>query len=140
MRCRQLIAAWSYDLGKDEGVIEKLYQEGKTYVKVNDYRALQSLFGQMLAEIQRIKSEGDFNAGRDLVEKYAVKVDQVLHSEVLERFRKLNVAPYGGFVNPVFTLVKEAENITEVEIAYPGDYTQQMLDYSKNHSFLPTYN
>ncbi|MBK6963121.1 MAG: dihydrofolate reductase [Bacteroidales bacterium] len=139
MRCRQLIAAWSYDLGKENGVIEKLFREGKTYVKVNDYQALRSLFGQMLAEIQRIKSEGDFNAGRNLVEKYAVRVDQVLHAEVLERFRRLNVAPYGGFINPVFIPEKEGENITDVEIGYPEEYTEQMLDYSKNHSFLPTY-
>ncbi|MHC1774863.1 MAG: dihydrofolate reductase [Lentimicrobium sp.] len=140
MRCRQLIAAWSYDLGKDTRVIEKNIREGKTYVKVNDYQALRTLFGQMLAEIQRIKSEGDFNAGRDLVEKFAVKVDHILHTEVLERFRKLGVAPYGGFINPVFILAKEGENITDIEIGYPEDYMQQMLDYSKNHSFLPTYN
>ena len=140
MRCRQLIAAWSYELGKDANVIEKLVRDGKTYVKVNDHKALQQIFGQMLAEVQRIKSEGDYAAGRDLVEKYAVQVDQALHTEVLERFKKLNLAPYGGFINPVFVPVMENDKIVDVKLEYPDDYSAQMMGYSKNHSFLPTYN
>ncbi len=140
MRNRQLIAAWCYENGKDKNVIELFEKEGKTFVKVNDYVALRELFGQLLAEIQRIKSEGDFNAGQNLVEKYGVKVDEKLHAEVLERFLKLNIAPYGGFINPVFVPEMEDEKIVNVRVEYPDDYTKQMLDYSKNHSFLPTYN
>jgi dipeptidyl-peptidase-3 len=140
MRCRQLIAAWSYELGKDANVIEKLVRDGKTYVKVNDHKALQKIFGQMLAEVQRIKSEGDYAAGRDLVEKYAVQVNQALHTEVLARFSKLNLAPYGGFINPVFVPVVENGKIADVKVEYPEDYTGQMMKYSKNHSFLPTFN
>lgn len=140
MRCRQLIAAWSYDLGKDKNVIEKFERDGKTYVKVNDYDALRVLFGKMLSEIQRIKSEGDYAAGRDLIEKYAVQVDQKLHSEILARFSKLNLAPYGGFINPVFVPVTQNGKIVDVKVEYPDDYTGQMMDYSKNHSFLPTFN
>lgn len=140
MRCRKLIAAWSYDLGKDKNVIEKFERDGKTYVKVNDYEALRELFGKMLSEIQRIKSEGDYTAGRDLIEKYAVQVDQQLHSEILSRFSKLNLAPYGGFINPVFVPVTKNGKIVDVKVEYPDDYTGQMMDYSKNHSFLPTFN
>lgn len=140
MRCRQLIAAWSYDLGKDRNVIEKFERDGKTYVKVNDYEALRELFGKMLSEIQRIKSEGDYTAGRDLIEKYAVQVDQKLHSEILARFSKLDLAPYGGFINPVFVPVTQNGKIVDVKVEYPDDYTGQMMDYSKNHSFLPTFN
>lgn len=140
MRCRQLIAAWSYDLGKDKNVIEKFERDGKTYVKVNDYEALRELFGKMLSEIQRIKSEGDYTAGRDLIEKYAVQVDQKLHSEILARFSKLNLAPYGGFINPVFVPVTQNGKIVDVKVEYPDDYTGQMMDYSKNHSFLPAFN
>lgn len=140
MRCRQLIAAWSYELGKENNVIEKVVKENKTYVKVNDHPALRKIFGEMLAEIQRIKSEGDYEAGRNLIEKYAVQVDQELHREVLERFSKLNIAPYGGFINPVFVPVTENGKIVDVKVEYPDDYTGQMMDYSKNQSFLPTYN
>jgi dipeptidyl-peptidase-3 len=140
MRCRQLIAGWCYEKGKGSNVIEMISKNGKTFVKINDYRALRKLFGEMLAEIQRIKSEGDFAAGRDLVEAYGVKVDTRLHQEVLERFAKLNIAPYGGFINPVFVPVMDGDKIVDVKVEYPDDYTGQMLDYSKNHSFLPTYN
>jgi len=140
MRNRQLIAAWCYEKGKDGNVIEMIDRDGKTYVKVNDFNALRGLFGQMLAEIQRIKSEGDYKAGMDLVEKYGVQVDQQLHKEVLARFKKLNLAPYGGFVNPVFKPVMKGDVIVDVKVEYPEDYSAQMLDYSINHSFLPTYN
>lgn len=140
MRCRQLIAGWCYEKGKDRKVIEMISRDGKSFVKINDYKALRLLFGQMLAEIQRIKSEGDFDAGRDLVEAYGVKVDAKLHQEVLERFAKLKIAPYGGFINPVFVPVTKNGKIVDVKVEYPEDYTGQMLDYSKNHSFLPTFN
>lgn len=140
MRCRQLIAAWSYELGKDGNVIEKVVKEGKTYVKVNNHKALQQIFGRMLAEIQRIKSEGDYEAGRNLIEKYAVQIDQTLHYEVIARFKKLNLAPYGGFINPVFVPVTENGKIVDVKVEYPEDYSGQMLDYSKDFSFLPNYN
>jgi dipeptidyl-peptidase-3 len=140
MRSRQLIAAWCFDKGKTAKVIEMITKNGKTYVKVNDYPALRRLFGEMLAEIQRIKSEGDYTAGLAMVETYGVKVDAKLHQEVLERFARLKIAPYGGFINPEFVLVKEGGKIVDVKVEYPEDYTRQMLYYSKNHSFLPTYN
>ena len=138
MRNRQLIAAWAYELGKEANVIQKYQENGASYVKINDYKALRVLFGQMLAEIQRIKSEGDFAAGRDLIEKYGVKVDPVLHNEVLARFKKLNLAPYGGFMNPVFVPVTKNGKIVDVSVEYPDDYSGQMMHYSKDFSFLPT--
>lgn len=140
MRCRQLIAAWSYDLGKADNVIEKFQKDGKSFVKVNDYKALRALFGKMLAEIQRIKSEGDYAAGRDLIEKYAVQVDQELHREVLSRFKILNIAPYGGFMNPVFVPVIKQGEMVDITVEYPDDYSAQMMDYSRDFSFLPTFN
>lgn len=139
MRNRQLIAKWCFEKGATSNVIEYVKQDGKTYVKINDYAKLRELFGKLLAEIQRIKSEGDFHAGEALVENYGVKVDQVLHEEVLARFKKLNVAPYGGFMNPVFSLVEKDGQITDVKVEYPMDYAGQMLDYSKNYSFLPSW-
>lgn len=140
MRNRQLIAKWSYDLGKDENVIEVFKRDDKTFIKINDYDKLRALFGKMLAEIQRIKSEGDFEAGKALVEKYAVKVDQELHAEILERYAKLNIAPYGGFVNPVLKPVMENDKIVDVTVEYTEDYTQQMMRLAKEYSFLPNYN
>lgn len=139
MRNRQLIAAWCFEQGAAANVIEFVKQESKTYVKINDYAKLRDFFGKLLAEIQRIKSEGDFNAGKALVETYGVKIDLVLHEEVLARFKKLNVAPYGGFLNPVFTMVQENGEITNVKVEYPDDFARQMLDYSANYSFLPTW-
>ena len=140
MRNRQLIAKWCMQKGAEDRVIEKVTAEGKTYFKVNDYDKLRKLFGDLLAEMQRIKSEGDFAAGKALVENYGVVVDQNLLKEVLERFGKLNVAPYGGFMNPVFTPVMDGDKITDVKVEYPQDYTGQMMNYGKNYSFLPTYN
>jgi dipeptidyl-peptidase-3 len=137
MRNRQLIAKWCFEHGATGNVIEFVKQDSKTYVKINNYPKLRELFGRLLAEIQRIKSEGDYEAGKALVETYGVKVDTVLHEEVLARFKKLNVAPYGGFMNPAFSLVEANGKITDVKIEYPNDYTQQMLCYSKNYSFLP---
>jgi len=140
MRCRQLIAGWAYELGKTDHVIQMAEKDGKSYVRINNHSALKEIFGRMLAEIQRIKSEGDYEAGCGLVEKYGVQVDQDLHKQVLERFKKLNIAPYGGFINPVFIPVTKNGKITDIRVEYPEDYSGQMLEYSGNHSFLPTYN
>ncbi len=141
MRNRQLIARWVYEKGAADKVIEMVKKDGKTYVKINDYEKLRNLFGQLLAEVQRIKSEGDFNAARNLVESYAVKVDPVLHQEILERYKKLNLAPYKGFVNPVYvTAIDENGNITDVKVTYNEGYAEQMLRYSKDYSNLPSRN
>lgn len=141
MRDRQLIAAWAYDLGKAENVMEIVVVDGKRYVKINDYVKLREIFGQQLAEIQRIKSEGDYEAGRILVEKYAVKVDADLHNEVLARYEALNLAPYKGFVNPVYVAEYDAEgNITNVTLDYTEGYAEQMLRYSTEYATLPVYN
>jgi len=115
-------------------------RDGKTYFKINDYDALRDLFGQLMAEIQRIKSEGDYKAGKELIEKYAVVVDQDLHKEVLERYKKLNIAPYAGFINPVLVPVMKNDTIADIKIEYPEDFTEQMLWYTKNYSFLPVIN
>ncbi len=137
MRNRQLIAAWAYEHGRKDHVIELVKRKGKTYVKINDYEALRGLFGQLLAEIQRIKSEGDYEAGAALVERYAVKVDQKLHKEVLRRYATLDIAPYRGFVNPVYTpTFDENGNITDVTVTYGEGYMQQMLRYSTDYSGL----
>lgn len=141
MRNRQLIAKWAYENGKAENVVEMKRKDGKTYVVINDYGKLRALFGKLLAEVQRIKSEGDFEAGRQLVETYAVKVDPALHEEVLERYAKLNLAPYKGFVNPVMKEVKDAQgNVTDIVLDYTEGYADQMLRYSRAYSFLPSYN
>lgn len=138
MRNRKLIAEWAYEHGKADNVVEYVKKDGKTFIKINDYRKLRDLFGQLLGEIQRIKSEGDYEAGRDLVEKYAVKVDPAIHKEVLDRYSHLDIAPYKGFVNPVYTLVKDADgNVTDVTVDYSEDYIPQMLRYSRDYSTLP---
>ncbi len=136
MRNRQLVAAWCYDKGQADGVIETIVNEGKTYVQINDYDKLRLLFGQLLKEVQRIKSEGDYEAGKALIETYAVKVNQDLHKEVLERFKTLNIAPYGGFVNPVLKPVYKDDEIVDITIEYVEDYSEQMLAYSKDFGFL----
>ena len=141
MRNRQLIARWAFENGKAENVVEMVKKDGKTYVKINDYEKLRALFGKLLAEIQRIKSEGDFNAARNLVETYAVKVDPELHKEVLARYEKLHLAPYKGFVNPVYELVTDKDgNITDVTVSYNEGYAEQMLRYSKEYANLPYRN
>lgn len=137
MRNRQLIAAWALRHGAQDKVVELIKRDGKTFVKINDYTALRNLFGKLLAEIQRIKSEGDYEAGRNLVEEYAVKVDPALHNEVLARYATLSIAPYKGFVNPEYTLVRDAKgNITDVTITYGEGYVDQMLRYSREHAPL----
>lgn len=137
MRNRKLISEWAYEHGRKDNVIEMVNIDGKTFIKINDYKRLRELFGELLGEIQRIKSEGDYEAGRDLVEKYAVKVDPKLHKEVLDRYAHLNIAPYKGFVNPVYTPVFDADgNITDVTIDYTETYIPQMLRYSRDYSPL----
>ena len=140
MRNRALIANWCFERGQQNNVIEWQSRDGKRYVKINDYDALRNLFGQLLREIQRIKSTGDFEAGRALVERYAVKVDKDLHSEVLKRYAKLNIAPYGGFVNPILEPVMDGDQIVDVKLHYTTDYAAQMMEYGKKHSFLPLKN
>ena len=137
MRNRKLIAEWVYEKGKPDNVIELVRRDGKTFVKINDYQALRGLFGQLLAEIQRITSEGDYNAARDLVETYAVKVDPAIHKEVLDRYSHLSIAPYKGFVNPVYTAVTDDNGeITDVTVSYDEGYIDQMLRYGRDYSAL----
>ena len=138
MRCRSAISHWVYEKGKPENVVEFINRNGKTYVKINDYKKLRTLFGELLKEIQRIKSEGDFEAGKKIIEDFGVKVDQQLHAEILERYAKLNLAPYTGFVNPVLIPVYDSNGaITDIIVEYVNDYLGQMMYYGKNYSFLP---
>lgn len=141
MRNRQLIARWVYEHGAADKVVEMVQRDGKSYVVVNDYAHLRTLFGQLLAEVQRIKSTGDLAAARDLVETYAVKVDPTLHAEVLARYKKLNLAPYKGFVNPRYEAVTDAQGkITDVKVSYDEGYAEQMLRYSRDYGTLPYVN
>ncbi|MBR2154988.1 MAG: dihydrofolate reductase [Bacteroidaceae bacterium] len=141
MRNRALIARWSFERGKAENVCEMVKRDGKTFLKINDYEKLRTIFGELLAEIQRIKSTGDFKAAQALVENYGVKIDPALHQEVLDRYQKLNIAPYKGFINPVYTAVKDSKgNITDVKIDYTEGYADQMLRYSRDYSVLPLVN
>lgn len=140
MRNRQLVAKWAYEKGKADNVIEWIKKEGKTYVRVNNYEKLRELFGQLLKEIQRIKSEGDYKAATALVEGYGVKVDQELLKEVRERFDKLKVAPYKGFVQPKLTPVINNDKIVDVKVSYPDNFIQNQLELGKQYGFLPTQN
>ena len=141
MRNRQLVARWVYEKGKPEQVVTYEKRDGKTAVVINDYEKLRRLFGQLLVEVQRIKSEGDFQAGKQLVETYGIKVDRTLHDEVLTRYARLNLAPYKGFVNPVMNAIRnEKGEITDVKLDYTEGYAEQMVRYSKNYAFLPVYN
>ena len=141
MRNRALIARWIFEKGAPDKVVELVKKEGKTYVVINDYDKMRTLIGQLLAEIQRVKSEGDFKGAQHLIETYAVQIDPVLHQEVLERYKKLNLAPYKGFVNPVYEAIKDKDgNIIDVKVSYTEGYAEQMLRYSKEYSSLPTYN
>ena len=141
MRNRKLIAEWCYEKGKAENVIELVKENGKTYVVVNDFVKLRKLFGELLCEVQRIKSEGDYEACKALVEGYAVKINPELHKEVIERNKALNIEPYGGFVNPEYELVTDAEGkVVDVKISYPANYVEQHLHYGKEYSFLPSLN
>jgi len=141
MRNRSLIAHWCYEKGQKEKVVEMVKRDGKTYVRINDYRKLRTLFGDLLAEIQRIKSEGDFEAARDLVETYAVKVDPALHAEVLARYKALDLAPYKGFINPVYTpVLNDGGDIIDVTIDYTESFADQNLRYSRDYATLPLVN
>ncbi len=141
MQDRKLIAEWCYTMGlksntgAERDVIEKRVRDGKTYFVITDYQALRGLFGKLLAEIQRIKSEGDYKAGAELVEKYAIHIDPELHKEVKERFATLNLKPYKGFINPDITPVVENGKVVDYKIVYNNDYLKQMLEYGKHYSF-----
>jgi dipeptidyl-peptidase-3 len=140
MRNRQLVSKWALEKGKDQNVIEKFVREGKTYYKINDYQKLRDLFGQLLREIQRIKSEGDYEAGKDLVENYGVKVDQDLLAEVHKRYEKLDIAPYQGFIQARLVPIESGGEIINVRIEYPDDFLAQMLEYGEKYSNLPVRN
>jgi len=141
MRNRQLVASWAFEKGQPDNVIEKIVKEGKTYFVVNDYEKLRSIFGELLMLIQKVKSEGDFEMGKNLIENYGVKVDQELHKEVLARVKKLNIAPYGGFINPdLVPMTDDAGEITDIKVEYPDNFMEQMLGYAKKYTFLPDEN
>ena len=140
MRNRQLNAMWAYEKGKKDNVVQFVKKNGKTYVQINDYNKLRDLFGQLLREIQRVKSEGDFNAGKNLIETYGVKVDPALQREVLERFKKLNIKSYNGFIQPKLVPVMDGDTITDVKIEYPDNFFEQMMEYGKKYAFLPIKN
>jgi len=137
MRGRAMVSHWVYEKGKPENVIERVTRDGKTFFVVNDYQKLRRLYGQLLAEVQRITSEGDYEAAKALIETYGVEVDQALHAEVLDRYAKLNLAPYSGFVNPVFTPVLENGKIVDVKLDLTEGYVEQMLRYAREYGFLP---
>jgi len=141
MRNRQMVSLWAYEKGKKENVIEKKVVDGKTYFVVNDYVKLRKLFGDLLKELQRIKSEGDFKAGKDLIENFGVKIDQALHKEVLNRYSKLKIAPYAGFIQPRLVPVTTPDGkITDVKVEYPKSFVEQMLEYGKTYGILPPMN
>jgi len=141
MRNRSMVSHWVYEKGKADNVIEKVVRDGKTYFDVKDYGKLRELFGELLKEVQRVKSQGDYEAGKNLIETYGVQVDEELHAEVLARSEKLNIPPYGGFINPkLVPVTNDAGEITDVKVEYPADFAQQMLDYGKEYSFLPEQN
>jgi len=137
MRNRQMISAWVYEKGKADNVIEMVKRDGKTYYDVKDYDKMRTLFGELLKEVQRIKSQGDYEAGAALIEDYGVKVDKAIHEEVLARAAKLNIPPYGGFINPRLVPVTGADgNISDVKVEYPDDFMGQMLEYGEKYNFL----
>lgn len=137
MRNRQLIARWVFEQGATDKVVELKKREGKTFVVINDYQQLRALFGKLLAEVQRIKSEGDYDAGRSLVENYGVKIDPVLHHEIRERYVRLHLSPYKGFVNPIMREVKDdSGHVTDITLDYTEGYAEQMLRYSRDYSYL----
>jgi len=140
MRNRQLNARWVFEKGKQDNVVKLIKVNNKTYVRINDYNKLRNLFGQLLREIQRIKSEGDYKAATALVETYGVNVDPVLHKEIISRYATLGIKPYRGFIQPVLEPVLEGDNIIDVKVTYPTSFFQQMMDYKKKYSFLPTIN
>ena len=136
MQNRKLIAEWCYEKGAQNNVIQKVKKEGKTYFVIHDYEALRGLFAQLLAEIQRIKSEGDYKAGKNLIDVYAVNIDRQLHEEVKARYDALGLKPYGGFVNPDIVPVEKDGKVVDYKIVYADDYLRQQLDYGKKYSTL----
>ena len=141
MRNRALIARWVLEKGKQDKVVELVKKGGKTFVQINDYEALRTLFGKLLAEVQRIKSEGDYKAARHLVENYGVQIDAQLHEEILMRYNRLNLSPYKGFINPVYLATKDVDgNIIDVDLDYTEGYAEQMLRYSRDYNTLPDIN
>ena len=141
MRNRSMVSHWVFEKGSEAGAIAIEKRDGKSYVDIKDYDKMRSLFGELLREVQRIKSQGDFEAGKNLIENYGVQVDAAIHNEVLARSEKLNIPPYGGFINPrLVPVTDEAGEITDVKVEYPDDFTAQMLEYAEKYSFLPKYN
>jgi dipeptidyl-peptidase-3 len=141
MRNRALIARWTLEQGQKDKTVELIKENNKTYVVINDYAKLRALFGKLLVEIQRIRSEGDFKAAQALIEKYAVKIDPVLHAEIRARYDELGIMPYRGFVNPEYELVKDKKgNVKDIKISYTEGYNEQMMRYSKMYSGLGSYN
>lgn len=141
MRNRQMVAKWVFEKGKEDKVIEKVVKDGKTFFKIRDYEKLRALFGELLREVQRVKSQGDYEAGKNLIENYGVIVDKAIHKEVLDRSEKLNIPPYGGFINPRLVPTADKDgNITDIKVEYPNDFTKQMLEYGQKYNFLPDYN
>jgi dipeptidyl-peptidase-3 len=142
MRNRQMIAAWVLEKAQADNSVERVTRDGETFFVVHDYERVREHFGELLREVQRIKSEGDFAAGQALIESYGTVVDPTLHAEVLRRYEPLNVAPFSGYINPRLMPVRApaSEEITDVLVEYPSDFTEQMLDYATTYSFLPTVN
>ena len=141
MRNRQWVSAWAYEKGLPDSVIVKVVRDGKTYFHIRDYAKLRTIFGDLLREVQRIKSQGDYKAGHDLVEDYGVKVDAALHAEVLKRAENIKTAPYSGFIQPRLVPVEDASGkITDVKVEYPDNFIDQMLEYGEKYSFLPVTN
>ena len=137
MRNRSMVSHWVIEKGLKNGAVEITKRDGKTYIDIKDYEKLRALFGELLREVQRIKSQGDYEAGKALIENYGVQVDPQIHAEMLERAEALDIPPYGGFINPKLTAVMdESGEVTDVKIEYPADFTQQMLEYGREYSFL----
>ena len=140
MRNRALVANWAFEHGKKDNVVEMVKKDGKTYVQINDYAKLRTLFGDLLREIQRVKWDGDFAAGKSLVETYGVKVDPVLHKEILARYAKLNIKPYKGFIQPRLVPVEKDGKIVDVKLEYPTSFYDQMIEFGKKYALLPVMN
>ena len=141
MQARKLISTYTFERGQEAGSVVKFQKNGKTYFQIKDHETVRKIFGELLATLQDIKSKGDYQAGKDLIEKYAVKIDPVLHQEIIDRYTKLNIKPYGGFVNPEITPVANKDGkIIKYQLTYPKDFLKQHLQYGKNYSFLPTLN
>jgi dipeptidyl-peptidase-3 len=137
MRNRAWVSNWAFQKGREDNVIEMKTRDGKTYFTINDYEKLRDLFGELLKEVQRIKSQGDYDAAKALVEGYGVKIDQQLHQEVLDRFAKLNIKPYTGFVNVKLNAEMEGEQLKDVTIEFPDNFVDQMMYYGKTYGLLP---